>query len=174
MFRQRTVSFAISVFLIIGSGYAARGHASEVAGDGKTQVVVSSKGDYSKFVGSWHTCTRLASGHFYGNTMQFLRDDNGLVFLAKSGLVGEYLDSVCSNGIASRVRAISAMKLAVKMIETQKLEAPIHAEFLGEADKLISSENAALGYVGFSADFKCIFLSSSISFKGDVLRYEKL
>ena len=174
MFRRRTLGFAIAVFLIIGSGYAARGQASEVVGDGKAKVVVSSKGDYSKFVGSWHTCSRLANGHFYGNTMQFLRDDNGLIFLAKSGLVGEYLDSACSKGITSRIRAISSMKIDVKTIEPKMLEALPNANFTGGADKMMSSENTVLAYVGFCPDFKCIFLSSSINFIGDVMQYEKL
>jgi hypothetical protein len=175
-FTSLILSLALCGISSVGCSAVADSKAAVVSKNTNTQTLTHTKGDKSKLQGRWHTCSPLANGKFYGNTIEFSVRDQQLVYIAASGLVGEYADANCSKP-AGNMRAITSMMSFINKIDAVEIKSSnpsSNTKFAGTVEKFSTEQNPSLMHLGFSADFKSLYLSKSGDFESDAMHYEKI
>ena len=150
-------------------------------GDGSTspataQALVSSNGDKLKHVGNWSSCTPQTdgTGQSKGNNISFSIDGADLVFIPAIGIVGSFYDSACTKAVPGEAMGVSPIAgLHFSSIKTIAIALQANPRFTGTIDELSDLENPAFKFAGFSPDYKSVWFSSTSSFDGVVVRYDK-
>ena len=139
-----------------------------------SQMLVSSNGDKLKYVGNWSSCMPQSSGQFNGNNISFSSDGADLVFIPAIGIVGSFYDSICTKAVPGEAMGVSPIAgLHFSSIKTITITAPANPRFTGTVDELSDLENPAFQFAGFSPGYKSLWFSSTSSFDGVVVRYDK-
>jgi hypothetical protein len=152
---------------------------SGIKGDGTSspataQALVSSNGDKLKYVGNWSSCTPQTNGQFNGNHISFSLDGADLVFIPAIGIVGSFYDSACTKAVPGEAMGVSPIAgLHFSSIKTIALAPQTNPRFTGTVDELSDVGNPAFKFAGFSPDYKSLWFSSTSSFDGVVVRYDK-
>ena len=148
-------------------------------GDGTTspapvQALVSSNGDPLKYVGNWSSCMPQTNGQFNGNNISFSSDGADLVFIPAIGIVGSFYDITCTKAVPGEAMGVSPIAgLHFSLIKTITIAPQSNPQFAGTADELPDLGNPAFKFAGFSPDYKSLWFSSTSSFDGVVVRYDK-
>ena len=140
------------------------------------QALVSSNGDKLKYVGNWSSCTPQTdgTGQFKGNNISFSMDGADLVFIPAIGIVGLFSDAACTKAVPGEAIGVSPIAgLHFSSIKTIALVPQANPRFTGTVDELSDLENPAFKFAGFSPDYKSLWFSSTSSFDGVVVRYDK-
>ena len=137
-------------------------------GSGMQQVLVSSQGDFSEYLGNWSYCVPRTDGYSHNGNITFTLDAEGLVLQPGGGIIGSFEDANCTRPVPGRVVAVTpAAPRHIKTIATVSITSS--TQFTGSADAL---QDMGL-FVGFSADFKFLWVSPAIAFEASLPRYEK-
>jgi len=138
------------------------------------QTLVSSNGDKLTYVGNWSSCASETDGQFKGNNVSFSIDGADLVFIPAIGIVGLFSDAACTKAIPEEAMGVSPIAgLHISMIKTIAIAPQSNPRFTGTVDELSDLENPAFKFAGFSPDYKSVWFSSTSSFDGVIVHYDK-
>jgi hypothetical protein len=138
------------------------------------QALVSSNGDKLNYVGNWSSCVPETNGQFKGNNISFSINGADLVFIPAIGIVGLFSDAACTKAVPEEAMGVSPIAgLHISMIKTIAIAPQSNPRFTGTVDELSDLENQAFKFAGFSPDYKSAWFSSTSSFDGVVVRYDK-
>ncbi len=138
------------------------------------QALVSTNGDQTKYVGSWSSCMLQTNEWFKENNISFSSDGADLVFTPAIGIVGSYYDAGCTQAVPGEVIAITPIRgLRFNSTQTVTIAPQSSPQFTGTADELPDLGQASFKFAGFSPDYKIVWFSSTSSFDGVVVRYDK-
>ena len=138
------------------------------------QMLVSSNGDHLKYVGNWSSCTPQTHGQFNGNNISFSSDGADLVLIPAIGIVGSFYDSACTQAVPGEAMGVSPITgLHFSSIQTITIAPQANPRFTGTVDELSDLEDEAFRFAGFSPDYQSLWFSSTSSFDGVVVRYDK-
>ena len=138
------------------------------------QALVSSNGDKLKYVGNWSSCTQQTNGQFKGNNISFSIDGADLVFIPAIGIVGLFYDVPCTKAVPGEAMGVSPIAgLHISSIKIITIAPQSNPRFTGTVDELPDLENPTFKFAGFSPDYQSLWFSSTSSFDGVVIRYDK-
>jgi len=168
----RTASTICLILLLCGCSIGRK--ADETPPPATAQALVSSNGDKLKYVGNWSSCTPESDGQFRGNHISFSLDESDLVFVPAIGIVGLFSDAACMKPVPGEAMGVSPIAgLHFRSIMTITIVSPSNPRFTGTVDELSDLENPAFKFAGFSPEYKSLWFSSTSSFDGVVVRYDK-
>jgi hypothetical protein len=161
-----------AIFLLCACAGAGKG--SGTTSPATVQALLSSNGDKLKYVGNWSSCTLQTAGRFNGNNILFSSDGADLVFIPAIGIVGSFYDSACTQAVPGEAIGVNPIAgLRFSSIKTIAIAPQSNPRFDGTADELPDLGDPAFKFAGFSPDYKTLWFSSTSSFDGVVVRYDK-
>jgi hypothetical protein len=161
-----------AILLLCACGAESKGDAT--TSSGTIQALVSSDGDQLKYVGNWSSCTLQTAGRFNGNNILFSSDGADLVFIPAIGIVGSFYDSECTQAVLGEAIGVNPIAgLRFSSIKTIIIAPQSNPRFDGTADELPDPGDPAFRFAGFSPNYKSLWFSSTSSFNGVVVRYDK-
>lgn len=133
------------------------------------QLLVSSHADVEKYIGHWSSCTPTTDGLYRSGGLTFTSEFEGLTLYSASGS-GVFKDVECRQFVPGTWVAYSpATPRHIRMTKTVTIAPESSSQFVGTADELLDLRQ----FAGFSADYRAIWISPTISFGAEIERYEK-
>lgn len=162
----KKLSAMLLIFAVSACGGGSDGYGDHGGGvTSSGQQLVSSFLDQSKYVGSWSSCTPLPNGQFYGNNMTFTAGSGDLIFVPAIGIVGNYTDAACTQGVPGGLIGITPI-VGIHFVPaiTISITSQAGAAYYGTADSLPDMRLDAFKFIAFSPDYRTMYASPNSAF----------